>query len=345
MQGFGRGKPSPGAFFDSDFTTIDSLLAIGVMNGLQGKDECRIVAVSMSRPNLAVAGFVDAVERYYHGPAGNFSQIPPVGMRTAGSPGVTSPAFTAPFLRKKPDGTPVYKNQVKSAIDTADPNVLLRNYLEAQFDQNAFFILGGPATNLAAALEFPGMKELIAAKIRYLVVAGGRYPEGPAEARIGADIAGARKVFSEWPTPIVASGSEVGAAIEFPGACIDKEFAAAGPDHPVADAYRAYGPMPYDAPSWDMAAALYAGRPKEGYFKISAPGTITVLADGRTSFTSAEKGMHRYLIADPAEKEKVLREYVELASAKPAPRKRFRPMDAVEPPRDEKGKAPEPPKQ
>ncbi len=152
-------------------------------------------------------------------------------------------------------------------------------------------------------------------------------------------------MFSEWPTPIVASGSEVGAAIEFPGACIDKEFAAAGPDHPVADAYRAYGPMPYDAPSWDMAAALYAGRPKEGYFKISAPGTITVLADGRTSFTSAEKGMHRYLIADPAEKEKVLQAYVELASAKPAPRKRFRPMDAVEPPRDEKGKAPEPPKQ
>ena len=60
----------------------------------------------------------------------------------------------------------------------------------------------------------------------------------------------------------------------FPGASIDKEFADAAPDNPVADAYRAWQAMPYDAPSWAMAAALYAARPKEGYFKLSGPGTI-----------------------------------------------------------------------
>ena len=37
------------------------------------------------------------------------------------------------------------------------------------------------------------MKELIAAKIKYLVVAGGAFPEGPAEAHIKADIRAARK--------------------------------------------------------------------------------------------------------------------------------------------------------
>ena len=58
---------------------------------------------------------------------------------------------------------------MKSVIDTGDPDTLFRNYLEAQYDQNAFFVLTGPATNLAAALDFRGMKDLIAAKIKYLV--------------------------------------------------------------------------------------------------------------------------------------------------------------------------------
>jgi len=352
MQDFGRGKPPAGAFFDTDFSTIDSVLAIALLHGLQGKNDCRVAIVTMSRPNLAVAGFADAVERYYRGPAGNFAQVPPIGMRTTGLPGETSPAFTAPFQKTKPDGTAVYKNEVRSVIETGDPQTLLRNYLEAQYDGNAFFVLGGPATNLAAALDFPGMKELIGAKVKYLVVAAGAFPDGPAEAHVKADIPSVRKLFAEWPSPIVASGFEIGSALEFPGASIDKEFAAASPDNPIADAYRAYQPMPYDAPSWDMAAALYAARPKSGYFKLSGPGTITVRDDGRTSFAASEKGKHQYLVADPAQKEKILAAYVELASAKPVPR-RMRPpdaADAAQPPQqknaaDPAGKLPVPPRQ
>src|ERR1019366_1119960 len=117
-------------------------------------------------------------------------------------------------------------------------------------DGNATFVLSGPATNLAAALAFPGSKEKIAAKVKFLVVAGGAFPDGAPEAHIKADIPAARKVFAEWPTPIVASGFEIGAALNFPGASIDREFAAAVADNPLAGAYRAWRPMPYDAPSW-----------------------------------------------------------------------------------------------
>jgi inosine-uridine nucleoside N-ribohydrolase len=209
---------------------------------------------------------------------------------------------------------------------------LIRNYLQAQKDQGAFMVLAGPATNLAAALAVPGVKPWIEAKVKHLVIAGGTFPEGPAEAHIQADIAAARKVLAEWPTPIVASGTEIGAALEFPGAAIDKEFAQSTPDNPVADAYRAYRPMPYNAPSWAMAAALYAARPQESYFKLSAPGTIQVDQQGRTSFTASEKGNHRYLIVDPAQKEKILAAYVELASAKPEVGRRFRPPAAQDTP-------------
>jgi hypothetical protein len=57
--------------------------------------------------------------------------------------------------------------------------------------------------------------------------------------------------------------------------------------------------MPYDAPTWDMTAVLYAGRPQENYFKLSGAGTISVLDDGRTKFTPSAEGRHRYLITGP----------------------------------------------
>lgn len=322
MPQFRGGKPPAGAFYDTDFATIDDLLAISVLYGLQGKGACRVAIITMSRPNLAVAAFADAVQSFYHGPAGNFSQLPPIGMRTEGSPGETSPAYTAPFQKKKADGTPAYKNKVASVIDTSDPLTLIRNYLEAQYDQNAFFVLSGPASNLAAVMDAPGLKPLIQAKLKYLVFAGGGFPDGGPDPRIQADIAAARKLFAEWPTPIVAAGVEVGDALPFPGASIDQQFAQADPNNPVADAYRAYKPMPYDAPSYAMAAALYAGQSPQGLFQLSAPGKINVDAQGRTSFAPAANGNHRYLIFDPAQKEKITSAYVELASAKPVVRRR-----------------------
>ena len=310
-------RQAQGAFFDTDFSTVGDLLAVSLLYGLQGKGDCRVAIVTMSRPNLAVAGFADLVVRFYHGSAGNFAQLPPVGMRTEGQAGDTSPAFTVPYRKKKVDGAPVYQNQVKSVIDTADPTTLIRNYLDAQRERDAFYVLSGPASNLAAALAHPGVKEKIAAKVKLLVLAGGTFPEGSGGPAIEADIPAARKLFAEWPTPIVACGADIGQAVEFPGAAIDKEFAEAMPDNPVADAYRAWQTMPYDAPSTPMAAALYAARPKEGYFKLSGAGTIGVDDHGKVSFTASDKGNHQYLIFDPGQKEKITRAYVELASAKP----------------------------
>ena len=126
---------------------------------------------------------------------------------------------------------------------------LIRNVLMAQYDQNAAVVLSGPATDLARLLDMYGVKEWIARKVRLLCVA---------DSGIQADAAAARKVFAEWPTPIVTAGREIGEALPFPGDSIDKDFAWSAERHPVVDAYRAYQPMPYDAPSWAMAAMLYA---------------------------------------------------------------------------------------
>ena len=106
----------------------------------------------------------------------------------------------------------------------------------------------------------------------------------------------------------------------------------------MVDAYKSYKPMPYDAPTATLAAVLHAVRPHEGYFKLSEPGAITVLEGGKLKLASSPQGRHRQLIYDPAQKERILKTYTEIVSAKPVPRfPRFRQQQQQE----DKPKAPE----
>jgi inosine-uridine nucleoside N-ribohydrolase len=228
-----------------------------------------------------------------------------------------TPLLDAVLEKKTPDGKPVYPNGIAKRNDTADPLALIRNAMTAQADQNCVVVLAGPATNLAQVMDLAGSMELIQRKVKLLIIAAGRYPEGAADPRVKADILAARRLLAAWPTPIIAVGQEVGEALPFPGASIDKDFAWA-PAHPVADAYRADHAMPYDAPVPSMAAALYAAHPDD--FKLSAVGAVTVLDDGRTRFTPKPDGKVRYVTIDPDQKDKVIQSYVNLASAKPVAR-------------------------
>ena len=127
------------------------------------------------------------------------------------------------------------------------------------------------------------------------------------------------RLFADWPTPIVVVGKEVGAAVPFPGSSIATDFAGS-PAHPVVEAYKAWKPMLYDAASQAVLAALYATDRKGDLLKLSEPGQIEVLDDGRTRFTPSTTGRHRYLLAgtDSEWKANVVKAFTALASAKPA---------------------------
>ena len=293
-----------------------------MLHGLDGRNQARIAAIGISTSDLKAAQFADAVRIFYanaaKGPATAFLHGLPIGL--GGGKPAGSQMLIAPLAKTGADGKPVYVNAVATFEDTADVTTLIRNALTGLYDQHAAFVLTGPATDLARLLNVSGVKELIAQKVKLLCIAGGAFPDGPPESNIRADIAAARTVLARWPSPIVAVGNEIGTDLPFPATSIEKDFAWST-EHPVVDAYRAYRPMPYDAPSWAMAAMLYAVRPQENYFKLSAPGTISVSDNGRTSFAPSDNGRHRYLILDPAQKERILRTYIELASAKPVQRK------------------------
>jgi hypothetical protein len=324
---FGLGKPSAGVVFDADLgNTIDDALALALLYGLQGKSESRVISVTVTKPSLQAAEFADTLVRFYTGDPGPFGGVQPIGLALTGKMPEDTPMMTAVLGKTAPDGKPAYARSIAKLNDTADPVATLRNALSAQYDQNAMVVLAGPATNLAALLDLPEAKALITAKVKHLCVSIGAYPDGAVDPAVQADLPAARKLFSQWPGPILAAGSELGLALPFPAASLDKDFAWS-PSHPLVDAYKAARPMPYDAPSGALAAALQAVRPQENYFKLSDPGSIQVGDDGRTKFVPAAGGKHRYLVLDPAQKDKVLQAYTELASTKPVPRPvRFRPQ-------------------
>lgn len=314
MQFQGMGRPAVGVVFDCDMgNTIDDALALAMLFGLQGKNTIRVISVSVSKPNLRAAEYCDVLTRFYTGEPGGFFGPAPIGLALAPHMESDTAMLEAPLARHNAEGKPQYSCGIAKLNDTADPVAQIRNALTSQVDQNAVVVLTGPATNLAGVLNLPGTRELITRKVKFLCATD-----------FGRDVPAARKVLAEWPTDIIYAGPELGDALPFPGESIEKDFAWS-PAHPLVDAYRAYKPMPYDAPSWAMTAALHAARPAEPDFKVSDPGTISVADDGKIRFTPGA-GKHRQLIFDPEQKVKVIQLYTELASAKPVPRApRFRP--------------------
>lgn len=320
--------PPPGVVFDSNMgRRIDTALALALLYGFDGKEEARVVAVSVSTPSLKAAAYSEAIGRFYAGAVsgafGSFRRSLPIGLAAGSQPAEDSPMLTVPLAKKNEAGEPAYGHGIEHINDTAETTALIRNAFTAQHDKNCIVLLAGPATNLVKVLDLPGAKELISSKVRYLVVSGGAYPDGEPESNITADIPAAHKLFAEWPTEIVACGHEIGGNISYPASSIEKDFAWT-PHHPVVDAYRAYREMPYDAPAWDMAAVLYAVRPDQDYFPLSEPGTIGVLNDGRTRFLPSSEGRHRHLIFDPGRKGRIVATLTEIASAKPVVRERRR---------------------
>jgi hypothetical protein len=119
--------------------------------------------------------------------------------------------------------------------------------------------------------------------------------------------------------PIVFSGYEVGAALPFPAASIERDYGWTQ-HHPVAEAYRRYMEMPYDRPTWDLTAVLEAVRPGAGYFRRSAPGRVTVSADGDVDFAPDNAGPHQYLILNEAGAPRLLTDMIALCAHRPRDR-------------------------
>jgi inosine-uridine nucleoside N-ribohydrolase len=298
--------------FDTDMgNDVDDALALALLHALQSRGECRLIAVTITKDNPWSAPYVDLVNTFF-----GRADIPVGMVKGSGITPDDSKMIRVPATRRTPEGALVYPRRLASGDEAPDALPLLRRVLAAEKDGSVVVVQVGFSTNLAHLLDQADDLELVRRKVKLLSVMAGNFKEPKPEFNVQRDTASARKLFDRWPTPIVASGFEIGAALLFPAARIEKDFAYV-PDHPVADAYRNYMRMPYDRPSWDLTAALYAVRPDAGYFSISPPGKITSDAQGRTAFQAEREGRHRYLILDEAQRAQTLETMILLASEPP----------------------------
>ncbi len=297
--------------FDTDMgNDIDDALALALLHALETRGECRIIAVTITKDNPWAAPYIDLVNTFYHRP-----EIPIGMVKRSGVTPEDSPMIRIPSERKRADGSFLYPHKLKTGADAPDATAVLRQALAAQPDHSVVIIQVGFSTNLAHLLDDSGeldqSRELVARKVKLLVLMAGDFAKHNPEFNIKMDIPSAQKLLRDWPTPIVTSGFEIGNSMLFPASSITRDFPA---NHPVADAYRNYQKFPYDRPTWDITAALYAVRPNDGYFSLSGPGTIQVDKSGVTTLLPASDGKHRYLVMNDVQRARALEAMILLSS-------------------------------
>jgi inosine-uridine nucleoside N-ribohydrolase len=295
----------PPVVFDTDIgNDVDDALALAMLHALESRGECRLIAVTITKDNPWAAPYADLVNTFY-----GRAHIP-IGMVHGGVTPQDSQMIRVPATRRRPDGALVYPRRLASGAEAPEAVALLRRVLPGERDGSVIMVQVGFSTNLARLLDAPADLELVRRKVKLLSVMAGSFAVSRSEYNVQQDAAAAKKLFERWPTPIVASGLEIGEALPFPAAAIER----LPMDHPVAEAYRNYKPMPYDRPTWDLTAALYAVRPDAGYFALSPPGKITSDDAGRTQFRADPAGTHRYLILSEAQRARALEAMVGLAT-------------------------------
>jgi hypothetical protein len=301
MQGRGQNQPS-GIVYNTSMNRPDAALALAAYYAFAAKNEARVGAVCVTGAGFETAVYCDIVARFYTGALRNGNEVLAVGLAAASPMPPDAPMAQAVVQRKKDNGDPQYARSVTRVADTSQAEALLRNGVT--FTASSVMVLSAPATWLARALDLPGTKDAYGQRVRRLVIVD--------SVPTASDAAAVTKVAADWPGPVFFCGRDVGDAVRFPGSDLDRLFAWT-PAHPVADAYRAFQTMPYDAPLHDLAAMHYAVHPESGFFQASEPGSISVV-NGTMQFT-AGAGNVRRLTLDPSRKDAALAALVAIATA------------------------------
>lgn len=290
--------PVPVIFDTDPGNDIDDVLALQMLLNYHkaGKIELRGIGIGKMYPRSIE--YIDAYCRY------NGEPDIPLGYVYEGvNPYPEAGNYIDRTLDTLISGKPVLVPARSFADSIPEGYKLYRRLLAEAEDASVVFIAVGPYTNVARLLQSPGDEispmtgqELVARKVKLLSLMGGTYNDATfnnPEWNILQDLNASRILFSEWPTPLIASGSEVGARIHYPAESVLRDFG--GETAPLCISYKTYLPMPYDRETWDLTAVLYAIEPEQGFFDPSESGRITITEEGYSRFTPDPEGRHRYL--------------------------------------------------
>jgi len=316
-----QAKPVP-LIFDTDMgNDIDDALALAMIHALSDLGEAKLLAVTVSKDETWSVPYIDVVNTFYGRP-----DVPIGAVRNGKTPEPSK--FTEPVARARQGEEPLFPHDLRRGEDAPEAVGLLRRTLAAwPEDGRIALVVVGFSTNIARLLDSKpddvsplDGRALIAKKVGLLSIMAGAFgPDRKPEYNVVKDIPAAQRVYELWPTPIVASGFEIGLAIKYPAGSIEKDYGYVE-HHPIRMAYEAYLKMPYDRPCWDLTSVLYAVRPDAGYFGLSNAGRIRADEEGITHFKEESGGRDRYLTVTKEQIARVLRTCVELSSKPPRPR-------------------------
>ena len=299
---------------------IDDALALILAHILQDDKECRILGVAINKDNPYSPVLVDIINTFYG--RGDIEIGDIKGGKTQ-EDGL--------FLKEIAEARTGDGYKYKRTYDSYDLDAvsLYRKLLSNAKDNSVVVVSIGFFTNLSRLLlsgpdEYSNLNglELVSRKVKFLSAMAGSFCSeeentlaGP-EYNVRLDIESAQHVCLNWPTRIVFSGHEVGGQILYPAKSICEDFKWTD-CHPMVEGYHLYKEMPYDRPTWDLTSILYAVRPDEDYFDISACGHVLVGEEGITTFQEGTSGQHQYLIVDPQKIEALQKLMVHLCSRIP----------------------------
>ncbi len=299
---------------------VDDAMALDMLYKYSDADKVELLGVSTNKNSIYSVKYIDIMNRWY-----GYSSVP-IGTVINGVNSEGDPAnnYTKEVCEYKINNKIAFKSCVKSYTDVIESTKLYRKLLCAAPDSSVIIISIGFSTNLARLLKTPADnfskltgKELVAKKVKFLSMMACNFNITPAlEYNIMKDIPAAQIVFNDWPTAIVVSPFDVGISILFPGSVFENDFHWTKAD-PLVIGYEGYMNMPYDRPTWDNTAVLYAVENEKDYFTVSKPGMITVDSAGYTKFTETANGNRFILSVNDGQKKLVLSRLVELITTRP----------------------------
>ncbi len=310
-----------GVIYDTDLgSDIDDVFALQMVLNYANQGKYDLLGIAISKDYPEVVDYVDGYCRL-----NGFDNIP-LGYAYNGSDiGFNRECgkYVCATLDTIIDGNKILPVKRTLKDNIPEGYKMMRKVLSQQADSSVVIITVGFATNLSRLLnsqpdEYSDLSgiELIKKKVKLLSIMSGTYNDdvfNNPEWNVLQDMNAAKNVYNNWPTELIASGSEVGVRILYPHESVLNDYPR-GEKYPLCVSYKLYDKMPYDRPCWDLTSVLYAIEPESSHLNISSKGKITIDDKGYSKFTTSQNGKHRFLILDNDSIEDIVNKLVEVCT-------------------------------
>ncbi len=281
----------------------DDVAAIAMLNIYANRGLCRILGIGHCTSNIYGSGTIDAICRFYGRPDVEIGTYKKPDFLCDEKCSIYNKMITEEFPNRYRDKQP------------EDACKMYRRILAEQPDRSIEFIAIGPLNNLSDLLnstadQYSSLdgRELVAKKVTRLVMMAGIFTAENEEANamvkeltgytatdmeefnVVCDVAAARNIAENWPTPKEYLGFEAGmvqTGIPFESGI--------GSEHPVKRAYELYT-EDGKRYSWDLLTVEHAINDNCPHYKLSALGHVHFDEKGRTVWTPDTQGSDRYVI-------------------------------------------------